>query len=121
MGSGSMLSEWRRARQNNPFGEIWMLAASRSPRRLPSAYADYRERHFLATPGPVVFTLAARNFDRRVPACRPNAANVPANLLSAAINLGYYQIRRNISFPVIREPSRPTSSRLPRAMSARCL
>ena len=99
MGSGSMLSEmaiW--ARQNNPFGEIWMLPLA-DPSGTTQTHTITIASGIAGNGGTVSVYIGGEKVQVGVATTDTNA-NVATNL-SAAINLGYYKFGRSMAFPVI--------------------
>jgi phage tail sheath gpL-like len=98
-GPGSMLSEmaiW--ARQNHPFGEIWMLPIA-DPAGAAQTHTVTVASGIAGSTGQLVLYVGGEKVAISVSSTDTNA-NVAANL-SAAINLGYYKFGRNLSFPVL--------------------
>lgn len=97
-GAGSMLTEmaiW--ARQNNPFGEIWML-----PLADPSGNAATTTITVASGIAGLSGTLAIYVGGELVQvgvATTDTTTNVAANI-AAAINQGYYKFGRKLTFPV---------------------
>lgn len=99
MGSGSMLSEmaiW--ARQNNPFGEIWMLPLA-DPTGTAQTHTVTVAAGIAGNSGAVSVYIGGEKVQIGV-ATTDTTANIASNL-SAAINLGYYKFGRSLAFPVI--------------------
>lgn len=99
MGAGSMMTEmaiW--ARQNHPFGEIWMLPLA-DPGGAAQTHTITVGVGILGSSGTVSVYIGGEKVSIGVAPADTNA-NVATNL-SAAINLGYYKFGRQLSFPVI--------------------
>lgn len=99
MGAGSMLSEmaiW--ARQNNPFGEIWMLPLADGGGAVQTHTLTIASG-ILGANGTLSAYIGGEKVSIGVAPADTNA-NVATNL-SAAINLGYVKFGRTLSFPVI--------------------
>lgn len=102
-GAGSMLTEmaiW--ARQNNPFGEIWMLPLA-DPGGATQTHTLTIASGILGSSGTLSVYIGGERVSINVAPTDTNA-NVATNL-SAAINLGYFKFGRQMSFPVIAAPS----------------
>jgi phage tail sheath gpL-like len=102
MGTGSMLSEmavW--ARQNNPFGEIWMLPLADTG--VAQTWTLTIAVGILGSTGVLSVYVGGEKVTINVAAADTNA--VVATNLSAAINLGYTKFGRAMLFPVTASPS----------------
>ncbi|CUT12539.1 Bacteriophage tail sheath protein [Bradyrhizobium sp.] len=98
MGTGSMLSEmaiW--ARQNNPFGEIWMLPLVDGGGAIQTFTVTVASG-ILGSNGTASLYVAGEKVSVAVAPSDTNA-NVASNL-AAAINAGYVKFGRVLSFPV---------------------
>jgi phage tail sheath gpL-like len=98
VGSGSMLAEmaiW--ARQNNPFGEIWMLPLA-DPAGASQTFTITIASGVLGSSGTASIYIAGEKVSVGVAPSDTNA-NVATNLV-AAINAGYYKFGRLLAFPV---------------------
>jgi len=98
MGVGSMLSEmaiW--ARQNNPFGEIWMLPVA-DPGGAAQTFTITIASGILGSNGTVSVYVGGEKVSIGVQPTDTNA-NVATNL-AAAINAGYTKFGRSMQFPV---------------------
>jgi phage tail sheath gpL-like len=98
-GPGSQLAEmaiW--ARQNHPFGEIW-VAALADPAGVAATQTITVAVGILGSTGTVVVYVCGERVEVAVGAADANTA-VAANI-SAAINLGYTKFGRTLTFPVL--------------------
>jgi phage tail sheath gpL-like len=98
-GPGSQLAEaaiW--ARQNHPFGEIW-LGALADPAGVAATKTITIGAGILGSQGSLVVYVAGERVEIAVNAVDTNA--VVATNLAAAINQGYNKFQRALSFPVI--------------------
>jgi phage tail sheath gpL-like len=98
-GAGSMLAEmghW--ARQNHPFGEIWMLPLA-DPAGVAQTHTVTVGVGILGSQGTITLYIGGEEVNVAVAATDSN--NTVATNLSAAINLGYFKFGRALSFPVI--------------------
>ncbi|WP_454626952.1 phage tail sheath C-terminal domain-containing protein [Bradyrhizobium cenepequi] len=98
VGSGSMLAEmaiW--ARQNNPFGEIWMLPLA-DPGGAIQTWTLTIAVGILGSSGALSVYLGGEKVSIGVGATDTNAT--VATNLAAAINLGYTKFGRSMAFPV---------------------
>lgn len=97
-GPGSMLSEaaiW--ARQNHPFGEIW-LGALADPAGVAATKTITIAVGILGSQGSLVVYVAGERVEIAVASTDTN--NTVAANLAAAINLGYSKFNRSLTFPV---------------------
>lgn len=97
-GLGSMLAEaalW--ARQNHPFGEIW-LGALADPAGVAATKTITVAVGILGNSGSLVVYVAGERVEIAVAATDTN--NTVATNLAAAINLGYSKFNRSLSFPM---------------------
>lgn len=98
-GAGSQLAEmalW--ARQNHPFGEIW-LGALADPSGVANVQAITVASGILGNQGTLVVYVGGERVEVAVGTTDTNA-NVATNMV-AAINAGYTKFGRALSFPVI--------------------
>lgn len=99
MGVGSMLSEmaiW--ARQNNPFGEIWMLPVP-DPSGVKQTFTVTIASGIAGNSGTIALYIAGELIQVGV-GTTDTDATVATNL-SAAINEGYVKFGRMLQFPVV--------------------
>jgi len=98
-GAGSMLAEmghW--ARQNHPFGEIWILPLA-DPAGVAQTHTLTIAAGILGSQGTLTAYIAGEKIS--VPVASTDTNAVVAAALSVQINLGYYKFGRQLSFPVI--------------------
>lgn len=98
-GPGSHLSEmavW--ARQNHPFGEIWLLPVA-DPAGVAATYTITIAVGILGSTGTVSVYIGGEKVSIAVAATDSNAT--VATNLSAEINKGYYKFGRALTFPVL--------------------
>ena len=98
-GVGSMLTEmavW--ARQNDPFGEIWVLPIA-DPSGAKATQTITVSSSIAGSVGSVQLYIGGEKIEIAV-ASTDAEGDVAANL-SAAINLGYFKFGRPLSFPVV--------------------
>jgi phage tail sheath gpL-like len=98
MGPGSMLSEmavW--ARQNHPFGEIWMLPLA-DPSGAAQTHTVTIASGIAGNAGNVVLYVGGEKISVGVASTDANS-DVAANL-AAAVNAGYVKFGRKLQFPV---------------------
>jgi phage tail sheath gpL-like len=99
MGVGSMISEmaiW--ARQNNPFGEIWMLPVA-DPSGVAQTFTITVASGIVGLSGTLAVYVAGELVQIGV-ATTDTTTDIAANI-AAAISLGYYKFGRSLQFPVI--------------------
>lgn len=99
MGNGSMLSEmaiW--ARQNNSFGEIWMLPVA-DPSGVAQTFTITVASGIAGQSGTLDIEVAGQLVQVGV-ATTDTTTNIAANI-AAAINDGYYMFGRQLLFPVL--------------------
>lgn len=98
-GAGSMLAEMAHwARQNHPFGEIWLLPIA-DPAGVAQTHTITVAVGILGSTGTVSVYIGGEKVSISVNATDSNA--VVAAALSAAINEGYYKFGRQLTFPVL--------------------
>lgn len=98
-GQGSQLAEaaiW--ARQNHPFGEIW-LGALADPAGVAATKTITVGAGILGSQGTIVAYVTGERVEVAVNATDTN--NTVAANIAAAINLGYFKFNRALSFPVV--------------------
>lgn len=98
-GAGSQLSEmavW--ARQNHPFGEIWLLPVA-DPSGAAQTHTITVATGILGNSGQVVVYIGGEKV--AIPVASTDTNATVASALSAAINLGYYKFGRPLTFPVL--------------------
>lgn len=109
-GPGSQLAEmalW--ARQNHPFGEIW-LAALADPSGVANVQAISVNSGILGNQGTIVVYVCGQRIETAVATTDTNA-NVATNIV-ASINEGYTEFGRALSFPVIAAVDGSVSSKV---------